>query len=734
MNDRLESFCLHGIAFGSMLVFFVPLLITSGTFFPFIFGKMIAFQVLVEIQFSLWVLLLMARPEYRPNFKHPVVFFLTCFMAIIGITSLLGVDPLLSFWSTQERMTGAVSLAHLYAWFLILTSVCKTWSDWRRLLLSSLVASLMVSCYALAQFAGASFVIANVTGERFSSTLGNPIYLGIYAMIHVYLGILFAFIERSRAHLVLCVAVVLLNFLMLIMSSSRGILFVFASSMTLTAVLAVGYYMRARWRLIVLCVCAVFFAVGFGTFMWSQSANGNAWVREHAPAPLKRIVEQGLFDRNRLELWRIGLMGFQDRPLTGWGIENYGALYARHALPDRNGVRVQDAWFDRSHNELIDILSLTGIGGLLLYLLAWLSLIYLLMRRVVQKTMSSFPAILVVVLLLAYFAQNLTVFDSTVPLIFFFGLFALGCWLAEGVQSAVSPAVSKRIFSLAVPGVALALVFTLYHVNYVPFTKSSLGIRALTLLGSNQPTQALLLFEQALDSDVYTNHEIRRALADAALGRMERTDVSRLAIRQMESSVAEKPHELRNYLLLSSLYRAAPFERGAHLERATRLMQSAIERAPNRVDLYYELAHVFAERNDEKNFLKTIEQARRLDPNSPKPYLHLAIGDYTLKRYKDVLPALERARNMNGFNVHSTIGLLVAFAKEVPSATLTDGTLAQFEKLISSIQSVPDVQVARRALYVRANKEDPVFGELTRTSPAQAELLTVQVRMFLQQK
>ena len=68
---------------------------------------------------------------------------------------------------------------------------------------------------------------------------------------------------------------------------------------------------------------------------------------------------------SRLNNWKIAYEGFKEKPVLGWGQENYQYVFAKHFLPEM----YNDApWYDRSHNFLLDWLVSGGILGLLSFL------------------------------------------------------------------------------------------------------------------------------------------------------------------------------------------------------------------------------------------------------------------------------------------------------------------------------------------------------------------------------
>jgi O-antigen ligase len=75
----------------------------------------------------------------------------------------------------------------------------------------------------------------------------------------------------------------------------------------------------------------------------------------------------------RLATLRAGLLGFMERPLFGWGPENFGYAFDRYvdAAIFKHGSFVQD----KAHNQVVEELTTKGIIGGLAFLFVWVVLV-----------------------------------------------------------------------------------------------------------------------------------------------------------------------------------------------------------------------------------------------------------------------------------------------------------------------------------------------------------------------
>src|SRR3989344_4352205 len=171
-----------GVIFGLFLIPFIPFLVSSSLFFPFITTKAFTFRIIVEVIFALWLLLSLLDSSYRPK-KSLVLYAVFGLLFIIGLADLFGVAPVKSFWSNFERMEGYVALIHLGMFFIVISSMFKE-VDWKRWWGASLIASFLMVLYCLLQLTGLKAI--NQGGVRVDGTFGNAIYLAVYMLSSIY--------------------------------------------------------------------------------------------------------------------------------------------------------------------------------------------------------------------------------------------------------------------------------------------------------------------------------------------------------------------------------------------------------------------------------------------------------------------------------------------------------------------------------------------------------------------
>ena len=445
---KLDQALLGAMRVGIAMLLLTPLVVTSTTVFPFVVGKALYSRVLIEIVFMLWVLLALRTPAYR----SPRSWLLGLLAAGLGaafLAAAFGVSWQRSLWSNYERMQGLADLAHGFALALVLASMLRKSGELRLFLNLNLVAGMIAALVAIGRFHEAEMPFYGILEEmphptvpRVGASFGNAVFLGAYMLINmlVALGFLaqsFASAPSARPSVgqagrrhrqapspgkpkegrmklwlarLFWVAAVLIDFWALNLSGTRGVL--------LGLVAAVGslgllFAFLAHSRLLRILAGVWTGLVGLGSLGLVALYLG--WVSlpvEFSSPLLKRVVEASQFPRSMLQRqasWEAGLKAFPERPLFGWGPDNYVIAFGRYAEGFGATIEVHD----RAHSDVVEEVVTKGLLGLLTYLALWGRIFQVLLRG--ARRLDSREQILILFIsaaLIGDFIQGQVLFDS----------------------------------------------------------------------------------------------------------------------------------------------------------------------------------------------------------------------------------------------------------------------------------------------------------------------------------
>jgi O-antigen ligase len=396
----------YAIYTGLFAVPFLPFLVTQSMLFPYITGKAFAFQVIIEIVFALYLILVQIRPAFLPK-PSKIMVAVFGFLMVISLSDIFAGDQIKSIWSNFERMEGLVMMVHLGAYFVVLGSMFGP-SLWMRFFNVNIAASAGVCIYSLFQIAGR--IPINQGGVRVDGTFGNATYLAGYLLLSIFLTLYLVALARGKKALTLAYSsALLMQGIVLYFTASRG---AFLGLVAGLLFIGIGYSFSKR-RLWGIAGLALLFLVGSSLFFLSDSA---LMKKSDTLARISSISFRSEDAETRFTLWKMAFEGLKEKPLLGWGQEGFNQVFAKHYDPS---LYSREPWFDRAHNVFVDWLVAGGILGLISYML-----IYVFSFMYLFKYATFHDKVYLGALLTAYAVFSFFVFDNLMSYVFFFTIIA----------------------------------------------------------------------------------------------------------------------------------------------------------------------------------------------------------------------------------------------------------------------------------------------------------------------
>ncbi len=409
MTGTLARYCMVGCLF---LVTLVPTIVFSAYFFPFITGKNFFFRILVEIAAVAWVVTWFTTPQYRPR-ATAMTIALTVFTLIIAAADVFGISPFKSFWSNFERMEGFVTLAHL-ALFALMTTTVFTEKLWIRWFATSVGVAAYVTIYGFTQLVGETTI--NQSADRLDANIGNSAYLAVYMIFHIFTALALGYRFRHWQRWIVWSLVPFMT-IILYYTGTRGALLGFLAGAGVTALILAVTARRRHPTIQKIALGGVIAVVlVIAGFMVAQNTS---FVQEsRVLSRFRGITLENISETPRFIIWGMALEGVQERPLLGWGQENFNYVFNKYYDPR---LFLQEQWFDRTHNVILDWFIAGGLLGLLSYFSLFVVLLWTLWRHTGHSLVEK---AVITGMIVAYTVHNLFVFDSIVSYIPFFAWFA----------------------------------------------------------------------------------------------------------------------------------------------------------------------------------------------------------------------------------------------------------------------------------------------------------------------
>lgn len=403
-KNKIQEFIAQILLYAALLV---PLVVGSSyAIFPFIFPKAIYFEIVTGLLTAVFVPLVIWNRSYRV--KNIYLYTLGMYVIILGLTGIFAHDPTRAFWSNHERMTGIV-----FIWYTILFSVLVTlffsiYTKKLRGFLSYLVGvSVVVALTGIYQRIDYGFLMGQ--GGRVAGTFGNPIYLGGFsaqlALIAGYLG----YINRKKPIVWWYGTAVVINVIALYLSGTRS-----AFAGLAVALMIIGIYGAYKvWnagkkRLVIIAtgICVGLIALLFIVPARIPALQSSLLVR------LTNV--SGALDSTgstRLIAWGIAIKGFKERPLLGWGPENFYYVFNKFYNPKSLTFGTYETWFDHAHNAVFDVLVTQGILGFVAYLAQYAIIFWMCIKTRSEDENENLLSIVLLAIFVLHFVHNFFVFD-----------------------------------------------------------------------------------------------------------------------------------------------------------------------------------------------------------------------------------------------------------------------------------------------------------------------------------
>ncbi len=624
---------------GSFIIPFIPFFFFNNTFFPYITGKNFGFRVITLLMFSFYLVLALRSPEYRPKFSW-IMASVLAFTLIIGLSNLFGQYPYKSFWSNYERMEGYITILHLVGYLLAITAVVTTSRYWDYLLKTSIGASVMVSFYGISQLMGS--VVISQGGVRLDGPFGNAAYMAVYILIHIFLVLYYwlGSIEKDNYSISwLYAPIFLLETFILYQTATRGALLGLLGGLIISGVLLLIFEKKNKK----IRKISGIFIMGVGIIIGGFLLTMNTKFIKESPV-LSRFASISLDDnttKSRIVLWNVAYQGFLERPIRGWGQENFSYVFNKYFDPSLYG---QEQWFDRAHNVFFDWLIAGGILGLLAYLAMFGVAIYTLWK---SSRFSITEKSLMTGLFGAYFCHNFFVFDNLVSLILFFTL--LGFIHTKTTEDEI-PLLSKvklnKTYLRIISTVIMISTITIFYISIIkPLSANTILVS--TFNSNITDDKRLEYLNDAYSLETFANSEISEQAYAIALNRSSggtsdiyKEKYFKLAEKMMLDQIEKTPTNSRYLSFLSSFYSTYNIN-----DKAIIYMERAIASSPQKQVFLGELARLYLMKEDVANSIAIMKKAYELDPSIydfKRDYIAILIYSRNTKLAEDLLNQSEQ--------------------------------------------------------------------------------------------
>ena len=385
-------------------------------------------------------------------------------LAVSYLAGVLGVFPERSFLGELLRSTGLLYLTYVGAFAFFLSELLNE-RDW---VLLRRVVAVSATLYAFLTLLGAQGF--DFSGKFFTINLGNTgitfgseTFGGVYLLIAFVLTIVEFFRSKTVREYAVFGGLLAVQFLSPLLfntalffsdplgSLSQPLSLVGTARASSVVVVFLLFYLAG-----VLCIKRWggrlrSYAYGMWGSLWVCALGVLIVLLFTAGSPVQeRYIQEST--AARIIVWDASIEAFRDRPLLGWGPENFRLAFDRHFdnrlyLNENMG----EIWFDRAHNFFVDSLVSVGLLGTLLYGLVALYMSVVAVSAVRHGLISSLEGHVLAAFPIAHILQLQTGFDTTGTYVFAGVVLSYVLWLERRINFAeltVSPLLRKIVAGL----------------------------------------------------------------------------------------------------------------------------------------------------------------------------------------------------------------------------------------------------------------------------------------------
>lgn len=652
---------------------FVPLVLNSSVFFPFIFGKTILIRIVIALVSLLFTVHLVMNEDFRQNIygkakrivKNPLFIATTAFMAIFAISTFFAVNPFRAFFGDVERGEGLLGFLYFYAFFIYSLFLFEK-NDWIMFFKLNLITGFILFIKQLFELCPMSEagVTACDWGMRPGAFTGNPAFLGGYFLFVIFAAIVVLyyskkdFVWRIFSAMMLPVATFGLfitqtraAMLGLVVGLFALVVYGFFHGKEIRVYEKISLRIASLWLLTAMIVIGGVFLLTKTNPVWQKVPGFNriSGFTLQDFTVQTRLISLGV-SKNAIDPTQNGVQKF----LIGWGPENFSTAYNQYYNPAY--YRLEHTWFDRAHNKLMDVAVMNGMLGLFAYLSIWISVVWLVFKR----KGFSFDMMAALFFGIAFFFNLLFVFDQISTVIPFFAFLAFAVFVSvfdteksEDKQVLIKNKAKgkeiERIDSIVYGSVGVTTVFFLWGLIFWTLVPMSQMNSYLSAISTGDISPIVQQPDAIFEPYTFVQQDIRVHFLNALLssyGNAQLKPAFDLALAQMKDQIQREPNNPRHLVVLGGVYDRMGKTDGSmeYIKKAEEYYQRAFALAPMRQDVVYALALNYSYQNRTDEGIALLRKSIDTDSVSPETHYYLGLLLMTdTKQYKDAFTELEIA-------------------------------------------------------------------------------------------
>ena len=663
------------IFWGICFILFLPIIIFPPSFGPSEWSRTLLFRTALTILTSFLLFkyfykndISISLPRWKVLDYLPLLLLLG-FVLFVIISAIFSQDPRFSFFSSPARAGGSLNLLFYFVFSIILALFIKD-KNWEKLWNINFFVASLASLLAIVQsFNLLKNVFISYEGGATPSFLGNSTFLAIYMLFMAIWSFVLFLQKREKKQKLIYGGFFLLFVLTIFLTGSRATYLALLVSFFFFLFLYPIRIKQIKTLKIIagsLLLIAIISIIVFNSLP-QLSEKGDFFSRLANRLSIQRVATD-LFG-TRFAVWQITLKAIKDRPLLGWGPENFYIGFEKYYEP--TAPNLQKLWWDRPHNIFLDIAANSGLIALFFYIAFWLILLWSLQRfkyakqREAEHENTQIKAHGLQTMFIGYLTALIFNFDSFSTYLISFFFIGYSFYLLSSGRGTVEIKNSQKIVNYknkkAFTGFfAVILLLFLFFWNIKPLYINESVVYAKNLSNIKKCNKALMIIEEAnknpgilkaYNALIYTDI-IKRCVSPE-----QEVEYAKKGLDSLKKASAVQPTWSRTWIFMGALNNVLaakeenPENKNKLLEESKNYLNKALELSPKRQEILIEMEKNYLVAEDYQAMKKTAYDCINIDSSQGICYWYLGIPEIFLGDQESGKKHIQKSLEIGGFPI-----------------------------------------------------------------------------------
>jgi len=635
---------------GICLVLLLPMVILPPAFQPADWSRAALFRTIITALIFILFLKFLYKKDLSfciPKWKistYSSFLILTAFFIVLVLATIFSEDIRFSIFGSPIRAGGTLNLLFFFIFTVFLTLFINE-NNWKKLFSLLFIVGVLASLLAIIQYFNIfKNVFISYGGGNTPSFLGDSTFLAIYMLFLTFLSFTRFIQEKIKKTKIIYAALFSLFIFTVLITNSRA---------TYLGMLVGFFYffffypkkLKALKIFAASLVLFVIIVIVFSNFS-PQVVEKNRLLKTVFNKLSIKAVAKDLVG-TRFSAWKITLKTIKDKPIFGWGPENFYIGFEKYYDPTISDIK--NTWWDRPHNIFLDIAASSGIPSTILYLLFWILLLWQLqiLKRQQGENEKTYLAHGLQAMFIGYLVVLFFNFDSFSTYLISFFFIGFSFYLISGQSerkiiyspktNAIKTIKNKFIY---VP-ILIFLIYFIWFWNIKPlYLKEEINY-AEALTNAKKCEDGLSTIDKVWQSGgilkSYSGLRYSDLIKDCVpYNPDKKVDYSRKAVEALKASSEIQPKFTRTWMFLGNFSNVLA-EREGNTEIRNKLLleaknylEKALKLSPKRQEIFIEMEKNYLMVEDYQTMKKIAYDCIAIDSSYGQCYWYLGIAEIFL--------------------------------------------------------------------------------------------------------